>query len=101
MDKTAISEIHKLIGNQIRSARLSKNILQKNLAKVLGVTFQQLHKYEIGRDKVDIWRLFLIKKTLEVDYDYFFAPLEKIFLEIEGGEEMHYVDSNIDENNFN
>jgi transcriptional regulator with XRE-family HTH domain len=49
---------------------------QDNLASILGVTFQQVQKYESGVNRVSASRLFLISRALGVDMNFFFAGLK-------------------------
>ena len=49
------------------------NISQKCLADHLGITFQQIQKYENGKNRVSASRLFEISKILGVSVSYFFG----------------------------
>jgi transcriptional regulator with XRE-family HTH domain len=55
------------IGAQIRKRRLALKMLQPQLAKAVGVTQQQVQKYEIGENRVSAARLFEICKVLNVE----------------------------------
>ena len=50
---------------------------QEKLAKSLGVSFQQVQKYEIGINRVSAGRLWDIADSLEVDIGYFFEGIAK------------------------
>ena len=54
------------IGAHIRKHRLARDLGQQPLAKKLGVTKQQLQKYETGENRVTAARLYEICKTLNV-----------------------------------
>jgi transcriptional regulator with XRE-family HTH domain len=54
------------IGAHIRKHRLALDLEQQQLAKKLGVTKQQLQKYEAGENRVSAARLYEICKTLKV-----------------------------------
>jgi DNA-binding XRE family transcriptional regulator len=54
------------IGAHIRKHRLALHLTQRQLAKKLGVTMQQLQKYETGDNRVSAARLYEICKTLNV-----------------------------------
>ena len=54
------------IGERIRERRHELEISQHALAKVLGVSFQQIQKYESGQNRVSAGRLFDICKVLNV-----------------------------------
>ena len=51
-------------------------LTQQQLADLIGVTYQQAHKYERGINRVSAGRLFEIAKVLSVPVTYFFEGLE-------------------------
>lgn len=69
MDK---DELDRLIGRRIRIARQFRKLSQTDLGEAVGVTFQQVQKYESGANRVSASRLFRVAKALEVDIKYFF-----------------------------
>jgi transcriptional regulator with XRE-family HTH domain len=62
----------KLVGQMIRTLRLSKGLTQTQLGAKLGVTFQQIQKYEKGSNRVGSGRLFEIAEFFEVSVKVFF-----------------------------
>jgi transcriptional regulator with XRE-family HTH domain len=58
--------VDKYIGARMRDIRLSFNMSQADLAEKLGVTFQQVQKYEKGANRVSAVRLFDICEALGV-----------------------------------
>jgi transcriptional regulator with XRE-family HTH domain len=54
------------IGVQIRKRRIALNMSLATLAQRIGVTPQQIHKYEIGEDRVSAARLFELCDVLKV-----------------------------------
>jgi transcriptional regulator with XRE-family HTH domain len=60
------SSVDEYIGARIRERRLELNMTQTELGEKLGVTFQQVQKYEKGRNRVSAARLFEICELLEV-----------------------------------
>lgn len=68
----------KYIGNLIRTARKTAGMSQMDLAEKIGVTYQQVQKYEYGKNEINVKRLFQFAKALN-------APLDKIVL---GGKKM-------------
>jgi transcriptional regulator with XRE-family HTH domain len=62
---------HKL-GNRIRQRRVELDISQSDLADKLGVSFQQVQKYEKGVNRVDTARLQQIATALDVPVTYFY-----------------------------
>ncbi len=67
-----IHPIDRQVGQRVRIARLKRKMSQTQLATMLGVTFQQLQKYEKGANRISASRLFEIAKALELDIGSFF-----------------------------
>jgi transcriptional regulator with XRE-family HTH domain len=61
------------IGARIRLARAARKVSQAELARSLGVAFQQVQKYENGTNRVSAGRLYEMARFLHVDVGYFFA----------------------------
>jgi len=70
-----IKEADALVGSRIRERRLQLGLTQENVAAVLGVTFQQLQKYERGFNRVGASRLVDMARALGVQPSYFFDAL--------------------------
>ena len=64
--------IDEFIGTRMRERRQALGISQTNLGKTLGVSFQQIQKYESGRNRVSAGRLFDICKALNVSLSSMF-----------------------------
>src|SRR5690348_1102732 len=63
-------DIH--VGSRIRLRRTLLAISQVGLAEALGLTFQQVQKYETGKNRVSSSRLFDVARKLDVPLPYFF-----------------------------
>lgn len=63
------------VGKRIRMRRLFLGMNQESLANALGVTFQQVQKYEGGANRVSASRLAAMAQVLDVPIPYFFANL--------------------------
>jgi len=63
------------VGKRIRMRRLYLNMNQQTLADALGVSFQQLQKYELGHNRTSASRLVAIAQVLGVAIPYFFNGL--------------------------
>ena len=68
------SEIDDYIGSRIRECRLSLHLTQEQLARALGVSFQQVQNYEKGANGISAVRLFGICKILNVSLTSMFPP---------------------------
>lgn len=64
------------IGEKIKSRRHTLGMSQKDLGKKIGVTFQQIQKYEKGTNKIVASKLFALAKQMEVQISYFFEGLK-------------------------
>jgi transcriptional regulator with XRE-family HTH domain len=61
------------VGSRIRSQRLVRRMSQTELGRRVGVTFQQVQKYEKGRNRVSASRLQRISDVLAVPVAFFFG----------------------------
>jgi transcriptional regulator with XRE-family HTH domain len=71
-----IKQIDTFIGEKIHSLRLAKGFSRSQLAEKVGVTHQQLQKYEKGINRVCAGRLVLISRALDKNVDYFYLGVE-------------------------
>lgn len=67
--------IDRHVGTRIRGRRLGLRISQTKLGHSIGVTFQQVQKYESGTNRVGASNLFRIAKALGVEVSFFFEGL--------------------------
>ena len=71
--KVGGNPIDLLVGSRIRRFRKGRRMSQAQLGKKLGVTFQQVQKYENGKNRVGASRLQMISTALDVPVGQFFA----------------------------
>ncbi len=69
-------EIDQQIGQRLKERRLLMGLSQTALADGLGITFQQLQKYEKGHNRIAAGRLYGCAQLLDVPPEYFFEGLE-------------------------
>ena len=85
--------IDRHVGARIRERRILLGLTQQQLAELIGVTYQQAHKYERGVNRVSAGRLFQISNVLSVPIGFFYEgvgneepkpinPRERMVLEI-------------------
>jgi|SRR6185295_19831628 transcriptional regulator with XRE-family HTH domain len=65
------------VGRKVRALRLNKNMSQERLAEALGLTFQQVQKYERGTNRISAGRLQRIAKILDVQTAVFFPDTKE------------------------
>jgi transcriptional regulator with XRE-family HTH domain len=63
------------VGRRVCEKRISLGYNQSQLAKTLGLTFQQVQKYEKGTNRISASKLWEIARFFEVDVGYFFEGL--------------------------
>lgn len=65
------------VGSRLKLRRLILGISQKKMAEKLGITFQQVQKYENGINRISASRLWDISKLLKVQVEYFFDGMNE------------------------
>lgn len=63
------------VGTAVRFRRKQLGLTQADLARAIGVTFQQVQKYENGTSRILVGRLFAISQALQVPVSYFLQPI--------------------------
>ena len=74
-DVRKTKEIDRLVGLRVRVRRIFLGITQDGLAEMLGITFQQIQKYEKGVNRVSASRLFELSQALRAPIGYFFEDV--------------------------
>lgn len=69
------TELDILVGNRIRMARNLGKMTQVELAAAMGVSFQQIQKYEKGTNCISVSRLWALSRILRMPLTYFFADV--------------------------
>lgn len=67
--------VDKFVGQRIRERRVMLGLTQQQLADLIGVTYQQAHKYERGINRVSAGRLYGIAQALGVRVSFFYEGL--------------------------
>jgi len=86
--------VDKYVGLRIRERRIAVGLSQQQLASIVGVTYQQQHKYERGMNRISAGRLFTLAQALGIEPAWFFegvpeqdgpkepAPRQRLHLEL-------------------
>ena len=83
----AISQrIDHYVGEKIKERRTMLGLRQEDIARELGITYQQLQKYEKGLNRVSAGKLYMLGEILGVEVSYFYQGLQ--------------TPSNIEEHNY-
>jgi transcriptional regulator with XRE-family HTH domain len=64
------------VGNRIRTRRTLSGMSQTTLAEAIGLTFQQVQKYERGTNRVSSSRLYDLSRVLGVPIKFFFDDMD-------------------------
>ncbi|RMF15281.1 MAG: helix-turn-helix domain-containing protein [Alphaproteobacteria bacterium] len=72
--------IERYVGQRIRARRTERGVTQQELARALGISYQQVQKYENGSNRISAGRLYVVARLLGVDLSYFFPSAEDLAL---------------------
>jgi transcriptional regulator with XRE-family HTH domain len=72
MAEDANLAVDKHVGNRVRMRRMMLGLTQEGLGDALGLTFQQVQKYEKGKNRISASRLQHISQILQVPVPFFF-----------------------------
>lgn len=70
------SWIDKQVGHHILQRRTTLGLSLQQFSAIIGVTYQQAHKYERGHNRVTAGRLYQIAKALEVPVSWFYEGID-------------------------
>ena len=76
MPKKQANPIDVQVGNRVRIRRMLIGMSQERLGDLLGLTFQQVQKYEKGANRIGAGRLFEVARILNVPIDFFYEGVE-------------------------
>ncbi|HZH11275.1 MAG TPA: helix-turn-helix domain-containing protein [Microvirga sp.] len=72
MQQKSPNPIDRHIGSRVRARRVMLGMSQEKLAEALGLTFQQIQKYEKGVNRIGASRLLQMVGILDVSIEFFF-----------------------------
>jgi transcriptional regulator with XRE-family HTH domain len=73
--RSRAQDVDRHVGARMRERRIMLGLTQQQMAELIGVTYQQAHKYEKGINRVAAGRLHNIAQALGVEVGYFFDGL--------------------------
>lgn len=74
-DERSANSVDRRLGQRLRARRLETGLSQEKLAELLGLTFQQVQKYEKGVNRMAASRLLEIANALDVPISFFYDGL--------------------------
>ena len=69
-------DVDRHVGARMRERRILLGLTQQQMAELIGVAYQQAHKYEKAMNRVAAGRLYLIAQALGVEVSYFYEGLQ-------------------------
>lgn len=63
---------YKEIGQNLKKLRSFMGLSQSEMGEILGVTFQQIQKYETGKNRLPALQLYILHQTFKVPFELFF-----------------------------
>jgi transcriptional regulator with XRE-family HTH domain len=69
-------DVDHYVSLRIRQRRIMLGLTQQQMAELIGVTYQQAHKYETGINRISAGRLYQIAQALGVEIGYFFEDID-------------------------
>lgn len=85
------------IGGCLKARRKELNLTQQGLANAMGVSYQQIQKYENGTNKISADRLFFISILLGVDLSYFFSFNHELKTQVKATNQTDFCANEIDQ----
>lgn len=80
------TDADRYVGQQLRNARREIGLTQDGLASLLGITFQQIQKYEAGHSRMSAGRLRDAAIALRKPIAYFYEPIDDELMDAPSGD---------------
>jgi len=74
--RSRAQDVDRHVGARMRERRIMLGLTQQQMAELIGVTYQQAHKYEKGINRIAAGRLYTIAHALGVDVSHFFEGMD-------------------------
>ena len=81
-------DVDRYVSLRIRQRRIMLGLTQQQMAELIGVTYQQAHKYETGINRISAGRLYQIARALGVDISYFLEDVDPERSAVPKGQEL-------------
>lgn len=77
LDRQAQRQVDRHVGARVRELRQHHGLSQTALGEALGISFQQVQKYETGANRVSASRLYQVAALFEAEPGFFFEGLDR------------------------
>lgn len=74
----AVTIEDQFVGKKLRERRVLLGVSQSTLGKSENISFQQIQKFEVGKNRISAGRLYRFSKILHVHIYYFFEGIDKV-----------------------
>lgn len=71
MTRKSVTEFDRKLGQRLREARLLKGLTQQQIGEMVGVSWQQVQKYESGDNRISAERLYTLSRELGLSLAFF------------------------------
>ncbi len=68
-------QIDRYIGRRLRMRRIEKGLSLNDISDALGISYQQIQKYENGTNRISVGRLYALSAIVDVPISYFYEGL--------------------------
>ena len=75
-DLRSANKINQFIGSRIKAIRIAQSLTKAELARRIGITYQQLSNYENAKSSITVERLYAVSQILNAEI-MFFLPKQK------------------------
>ena len=87
-----VKKVNKRIGLKLKSRREEVGLTLQHVALAIGVSYQQIQKYESGNNRISAARLYFLAKILNVNVNFFFQEMDNNQIELSKGLERDVTD---------
>src|SRR4051794_14370656 len=74
-DAKLVQDVDRHVATRLRERRAMLGLTSQQVAELLGITYQQLYKYEKCVNRISVGRLYALARALGVDIGYFYEGL--------------------------
>ncbi len=90
-----INQVDINIGKRLKVLRILHNVTQVDVAAKMGVSFQQIQKYETGKSRMSASRLWDLSRAFNKDVGFFFQPMDGLIEDLDDEDNELNVDSDM------
>lgn len=76
-EKLEVQAVEQHVGQRLKFRRNQLSLSQQEIAHAIGISYQQVQKYEKGVNRITAGRIYSLSRILDVDVGYFFEGLSR------------------------